>query len=267
MMGQIPGGVRSGLLELFYGVYQKDPDRCLDALVAMGVLVPGGDRTAIRRTAEFFLTSFQERLQQQREEAKSNPTYRDSFKPQSSKEDRQAKRKQILANIGEDLLVASADKPFRFPATFTFVVRSFTVLDGIGKGLDPRFDISEIAAPYARELLLEARPQLAKLQGEVGKRFALQNRAVKNLFKGPNMIEDIAGTMERLERGDLKLRVRALEAERALNRVQVMQKVMTSALAASTLVNVGHSAIGECHVLCSNGLLHRGGPWRGWCFL
>lgn len=41
--------------------------------------------------------------------------------------------------------MAAADKPFRFPATFTFVVRSFTVLDGIGKGLDPRFDISEIA--------------------------------------------------------------------------------------------------------------------------
>ena len=41
------------------GVYQKDPDRCIDALVAMGVLVPGGDRTAVRRTAEFFLTSFQ----------------------------------------------------------------------------------------------------------------------------------------------------------------------------------------------------------------
>ena len=50
---------------------------------------------------------------------------------------------------GEDLLVAAADKPFRFPATFTFVVRSFTVLDGIGKGLDPRFDISEIAGEPA----------------------------------------------------------------------------------------------------------------------
>jgi hypothetical protein len=48
----------------------------------------------------------------------------------------------------------------RFPATFTFVVRSFTVLDGIGKSLDARFDISEIAAPYARDLLLEGSPQV-----------------------------------------------------------------------------------------------------------
>ena len=78
------------------------------------------------------------------------------------------------AHAGEDLLVASADKPFRFPATFTFVVRSFTVLDGIGKSLDPRFDISEIAAPYARDLILEAKPQFAKLQQEFNKRLGKQ---------------------------------------------------------------------------------------------
>ena len=28
MMGTIPNDVRSGLLDLFYGVYEKDPDRC-----------------------------------------------------------------------------------------------------------------------------------------------------------------------------------------------------------------------------------------------
>lgn len=48
------------------------------------------------------------------------------------------RRKAILSSIGEDLLLAANDQPFRFPATFTFVVRSFTVLDGIGKSLDPR---------------------------------------------------------------------------------------------------------------------------------
>ena len=50
---------------------------------------------------------------------------------------------------------------------------------------------------------------------------APQNRAVVNLFRGPNLIEDVAGTMQRLEQGDLKLRVRALDSERALTRVLV----------------------------------------------
>lgn len=68
------------------------------------------------------------------------------------------------SNIGEDLLLAGQDQPFRFPAAFTFVVRSFTVLDGIGKSLTPKFDISEISAPYARSLLLEDNPVLKRLQ-------------------------------------------------------------------------------------------------------
>lgn len=119
------------------------------------------------------------------------------------------------------------------------MVRSFTVLDGIGKSLNPRFDISEIAAPYARGLLLEARPQFARLAETFKKKAGLQNRAVKNLFTGPNMIEDVAVTMNQLQSGDLKLRVRALEAERALDRVQASQKSVTAAIFASTLTNVG----------------------------
>lgn len=53
------------------------------------------------------------------------------------------------------------------------------------------------------------------------------------------MIDDVRGTLSKLERGDLKLRVRALEAERALARVQIMQTVMTTAVVACTLVNMG----------------------------
>ena len=60
-----------------------------------------------------------------------------------------------------------------------------------------------------------------------------------NLFKGPNNIDDIADMVARLERGDLKLRVRALEAERALARVEVWQRIVAAALMASALVNVG----------------------------
>lgn len=36
-------------------------------------------------------------------------------------------------------------------------------------GLDPRFDITEIAAPYARGLLLEGSPQVTKARKEFKK--------------------------------------------------------------------------------------------------
>ena len=48
MMGRIQPGIRGGLLELFYAVYEKDANKCLEALVTMGVLVPTGDLTAAR---------------------------------------------------------------------------------------------------------------------------------------------------------------------------------------------------------------------------
>ncbi|XP_078165414.1 ABC2 homolog 13 isoform X2 [Carex rostrata] len=146
MMGSISPNIREGLLEVFYGVYEKDPDKVIQAMVQMGVLVPTGDMTAVRRTAQFFLNSFEERLVTQMKE-REMATAELGFKQQPSKEERFEKKKQRLAAIGEDLLAIAADQPFRFPATFTFVVRAFSVLDGIGKGLDPRFDITEIAKP------------------------------------------------------------------------------------------------------------------------
>ncbi|KAG8071173.1 hypothetical protein GUJ93_ZPchr0006g42131 [Zizania palustris] len=58
MMGSISPNIREGLLEAFYGIYERDPDRVLQSMVQMGVLVPTGDMTAVRRTAQFFLAKY-----------------------------------------------------------------------------------------------------------------------------------------------------------------------------------------------------------------
>ncbi|TYI89342.1 hypothetical protein E1A91_D03G049200v1 [Gossypium mustelinum] len=237
MMGSISSNIREGLLEAFYGIYEKDPDKVLQAMIQMGVLVPTGDITAVRRTAQFFLNSFEERLAAQRREREMATTEL-GFKKPLTKEEKIAKKKERLAAIGEDLLAIAADQPFRFPATFTFVVRSFSVLDGIGKGLDPRFDITEIAKPYALELLKFREAGVEVVLKDFRKRWDRQSRAFYNLFRQADRVEKLAEIIQRLEQGDLKLRVRALESERAFQRVATVQKTVGSAVAAGSLINL-----------------------------
>lgn len=237
MMGSISPNIREGLLETFYGVYEKDPDKVLQAMIQMGVLVPTGDMTAVRRTAQFFLNSFEERLVQQRKE-RELATAELGFKKQLSREERMEKKKQRLAAIGEDLLAIAADQPFRFPATFTFVVRAFSVLDGIGKGLDPRFDITEIAKPYAMELLRFREAGFEVVVKDLKKRWERQSRAFYNIFRQGDRVEKLAEVIQRLEQGDLKLRVRTLESERAFQRVAAVQKTIGNMVLAGSLVNL-----------------------------
>ncbi|KAG8383466.1 hypothetical protein BUALT_Bualt04G0016100 [Buddleja alternifolia] len=237
MMGSISQNIREGLLEVFYGVYEKDAEKVLQAMVQMGVLVPTGDMTAVRRTAQFFLNSFEERLAAQRKEREMAKEEL-GFKKQLSKEEKIEKKKQRLAAIGEDLLSIAADQPFRFPATFTFVVRSFSVLDGIGKGLDPRFDITEIAKPYALELLKFREAGVEVILKDFRKRWDRQSQAFFNLFRQADRVEKLAEVIQRLEQGDLKLRVRTLESERAFQRVATVQDMVGSAVAAGSLINL-----------------------------
>lgn len=237
MMGSISPNIREGLLETFYGVYEKDAERVLQSMVQMGVLVPTGDMTAVRRTAQFFLNSFEERLAAQRKERELAKAEL-GFKKPLSKDEKIEKKKQRLAAIGEDLLAIAADQPFRFPATFTFVVRAFSVLDGIGKGLDPRFDITEIAKPYALELLKFREVGVEVIVKDFRKRWDKQARAFQNLFRQAERVEKLAEIIQRLEQGDLKLRVRALESERAFQRVAAVQNAIGSAVAAGSLVNL-----------------------------
>ena len=110
--------------------------------------------------------------------------------------------------------------------------------------MNKKFDIGEISAPYARNLLIEENPsslppQVVARQRDFQRRFDKNNKAIINLFKGPDAIEEIAEIVRDIERGKLKIRVRALEAERALERVAVMQDLMLKAMVACCAVNIG----------------------------
>jgi predicted unusual protein kinase regulating ubiquinone biosynthesis (AarF/ABC1/UbiB family) len=121
---------------------------------------------------------------------------------------------QSVVEISDDLYEIAYGQPFRFPATFTFVMRAFSTLEGVGKGLDPDFNFMEAAKPFATKLMTNGHPSDTRgLFDELGRQAAQVSSTALGL---PRRIED---TIEKLERGDIRVRTRSIESDRILRRL------------------------------------------------
>ncbi len=185
MMGQIPAVTRARLMDTFVGVSQRNAGLVMSALVDLGALAEIDDMGPVRRSIQYILDNLMDK----------------PFEEQS------------VAAISDDLYAVAYDQPFRFPATFTFVMRAFSTLEGVGKGLDPEFNFMEAAKPYASELMTNGGPgETNGLLGEISRQAAQVGSSALSL---PRRIED---TLDRLDRGDIRVRVRSIESDRILRR-------------------------------------------------
>lgn len=186
MMGRVQPVTREKLLDTFFGIAQKDADRVVASLVELGALSPSEDMGPVRRSIQYMLDHFMD----------------------------QPFENQSVSSISEDLYEIAYDQPFRFPATFTFVMRAFSTLEGVGKGLDPDFNFMEVARPFAMQIMSNSNgSDPTGLLGELGRQAAQVSSTALGL---PRRIED---TIDKLERGDLRLRVRSQETDRMLRRL------------------------------------------------
>lgn len=197
MMGRIKSNVREGLMQTLFGIAQKDGDRVVQSLIDLGAIAPTDDMGPVRRSVQYMLDHFMDK----------------PFENQS------------VAAISDDLYEIAYNQPFRFPATFTFVMRAFSTLEGVGKGLDPEFNFMEVAKPYAMQLMTD-------MNGSEGNSFLneLSRQAAQvssTAFGLPRRLEE---TLEKLERGDMRLRVRSIETERLLRRQSSIQLSISYAL-------------------------------------
>ncbi|KAI4308535.1 hypothetical protein L6164_031594 [Bauhinia variegata] len=225
MMGDIKTFTRERLLELFYSVYEKDAKKVMQCLIDLGALQPTGDLSAVRRSIQFFLDNLLSQTPDQQ---------------------------QTLAAIGEDLFAIAQDQPFRFPSTFTFVIRAFSTLEGIGYILNPDFSFVQIAAPYAQELLdiRQKRPTAPQLVEEIRKQ---ADDARSYTVSMPYRVQRIEEFVNQLDAGDLKLRVRVLESERAARKATVLQMATMYTVIGGTLLNLGVTLSSQGNVAFANG--------------
>lgn len=225
MMGEIKSFTRERLLGLFYAVYEKDAKKVMQWLIDLEALQPTGDMSSVRRSIQFFLDNLLTRTPDQQ---------------------------QTLAAIGEDLFSIATDQPFRFPSTFTFVLRAFSTLEGIGYILDPDFSFVKIATPYAQELLDVKQQQHSgtQLVDEIRKQ---ANDARTYTISMPYRVRQIEEFVKQLESGDLKLRVRVLESERAARKATVLQMAAIYTVLGGTLLNVGVTFSNQGSLAVANG--------------
>lgn len=62
---QIVPNVRERLLDVFYGIYRKDSNGVIRALVELGVITPTGDMLSIRRAINYFLENITRQTERQ----------------------------------------------------------------------------------------------------------------------------------------------------------------------------------------------------------
>jgi len=148
--------------------------------------------------------------------------------------------KSIKETLGGDLQTLTENNSFRFPPTFTFVFRAFVSVEGIGKELDPDFDIGKLAQPF-----VESFSDGQKYESIADKRLAIFQKAtglnkddINTAVMQPRKVQYLEETIRAMETGDLKIRVRSLENEKALERLDLRQSVTENVLFTSLLFNV-----------------------------
>jgi predicted unusual protein kinase regulating ubiquinone biosynthesis (AarF/ABC1/UbiB family) len=187
MMGQIQPVTRERLMITFIGIAQRDAGLVVSSLVDLGALEETEDMGPVRRSIQYILDNLMDK----------------PFEEQS------------VTEISDDLYEIAYGQPFRFPATFTFVMRAFSTLEGVGKGLDPNFNFMEAAKPFAAKLMSNNNlsNSTESLFGEIGRQAA---QVGSTAFGLPRRLED---TLDKIERGDVRVRVRSIETDRILRRV------------------------------------------------
>eukprot|EP00586_Coscinodiscus_wailesii_P011246 CAMPEP_0172498520 /NCGR_PEP_ID=MMETSP1066-20121228/113482_1 /TAXON_ID=671091 /ORGANISM="Coscinodiscus wailesii, Strain CCMP2513" /LENGTH=786 /DNA_ID=CAMNT_0013271815 /DNA_START=18 /DNA_END=2378 /DNA_ORIENTATION=- len=234
MMDELKPNVKSGFRKFCTALFAGGPTisnaalaqnakMLVDGVEEAGVLARGADRLAVEKLARYFMRAFKD--------------------SQLGK-----KSGNIKQTIGTDLQTLTENNVFRFPSTFTFIFRSFASIDGIGKGLDPDYDIGKLAQPFVEKFTQVQKGYASPFEKNIdifSKATGLNLKDVNTAVTTPRKIAYVEETLRAMEEGNLKIRVRSLENEKALERMALTQGRTEKLVLAGVLLNVAQFAGGR----------------------
>ena len=183
-MAEVQSMARDQMIDTFFAVLKNDTDEVVQKLVYMGLVEPMQDMTPVKRMVAFLLENFRD-------------------KPVDIR---------AFEQIGSELYLMFEKQPFRLPPQMTFIIKSLTTLDGIARALDPQYNLLKASQPFIKNITLSSQ------NGNIITSVAKQAKAyISYKLTQPNRTElAIKKLEERLEVGELQVRVRDIENERFL---------------------------------------------------
>jgi len=115
----------------------------------------------------------------------------------------------IKESVGTDLQTLTENNVFRFPPTFTFIFRSFASIDGIGKGLDEKFDVGKLAQPFIEVFTEKGKGYKSDFEKNLkifSKATGLNAKDIDVAVTSPRRIAYVEETLRSMESGTLKIR-------------------------------------------------------------
>lgn len=194
MMAEVKSLAKDQMIRTFFGVLRKDTDEVLETLILMGLIEPVSDMMPVRRMVTFLLERFTE-------------------KPIDFQE---------FNEIKDELYLMFEQQPFRLPGQMMFIMKALTTLDGIARSLDAQYNPVACAKPFVKSLTHIEQKDRMNLVGELVRQ---AKNYVQFRLQQPSKAEVLIRHLEkRLEEGELQVRVRNIESDRALKRVNLALK-------------------------------------------
>ncbi|MEB3249070.1 MAG: AarF/ABC1/UbiB kinase family protein [Merismopediaceae bacterium] len=191
-MAEVKILAKDQMVKTFLAILQKDGEKILEMLIYMGLIEPVRDMSAVKRIVNFLLENFRE-------------------KPVDVR---------AFDQISEEVYQMFQQQPFRLPPQMTFILKSIGTLDGIARALDPQYNLIAASQPFIQSIA-ESTPRaswLLTLTQQIQQLFMEQWQ--KNR-RSDRFWQELEG---KIERGELQFRVRSLEGDRLLKRIQLAIK-------------------------------------------
>jgi predicted unusual protein kinase regulating ubiquinone biosynthesis (AarF/ABC1/UbiB family) len=144
---------------------------------------------------------------------------------------------QAFRSVRNELYAVFEEQPFRLPARLTFIIKALTTLDGVARDLDPHYNLLVAAKPFVKSLATTGIQKRGSGLGELARQ--AKGYLSYQIAKPDPAEAAIARLEQRLEEGDLEIRVQALDTERAIKTLHLLVRSLMYACISGFAALVG----------------------------